>query len=128
MAQDKEPRTLQIGNDTEETTPVAAVIEIDGMMGLEKFFFQGTAASDIIDSIQQYQDLCCLCRMAHVMGTGDDAEIAEQLDEFLCSSYGIEDFDKFDFPFSIGSISCTAWAKGENNCKLLKEMHKKEKK
>ena len=128
MKTHNEPKSLQVGEFTNDTTPVAAIIEINGMMGLEKFFFQGDKAGNIIDSLQQYQDLYCLCSMASEMGTEEDADIATRLDDFLCSSYGIEDFDNFDFPFSIGSIRCTAWAKGKNNCELLKTIHEKNKK
>ena len=35
----KKVTSLQVGEPTEETSPVAAIIEIDGMTGLEKFFF-----------------------------------------------------------------------------------------
>ena len=122
MATKETTKSLQVGDVTEETSPVAAIIEMNSMYGLQKFFFQGESAEDIIGGMTKYQDLYCLCRMAKNMGTEEDAEVAERLEDFLYD-YEIEDFDKFDFPLSIGRIRCLGWAKGENNCALLKSNH-----
>ena len=110
--------SLQIGNATKETSPVAVIIEMDGL----RFYFKGGDVSEIMSDLHQYQDLYCLCRMAPAVGTRADANVAVRLEEFLFSSYSIEDFDKFDFPFSIGRIRCIGWAKGENNTVILKKI------
>lgn len=123
MTRKETTKSLQVGDITEETSPVAAIIEMDSMYGLQKFFFQGEGAEDIINGMTEYQDLYCLSRMARNMGTEEDAEVAERLEDFLYD-YEIEDFDKFDFPLSIGRIRCLGWAKGEKNCELLKSIHK----
>ena len=126
MAKKKITQSLQIGNATKESSPVAAIIEMDGMYGLQRFYFKGDDVSDIMTGLHHYQDLHCLCRMAPAVGTKEDANIAVSLEEFLFSSYGIEDFDKFDFPFSIGRIRCVGWAKGENNTAMLKKVFDEE--
>ncbi len=126
MVTEKTTKSLQVGAVTEEITPVAAIIEISSMFGPQNFFFQGECAEDIINELTTYQDLYCLCYMAKDMGTEEDVEVAEKLEDFL-SSYEIEDFDKFDFPLSIGSIRCLGWAKGESNCKLLESINEADK-
>ena len=126
MSAKETTKSLQVGDVTEETSPVAAIIEMDSMYGLQKFFFQGESPEEIIGGMTKYQDLYCLCRMARNMGTEEDAEVAERLEDFLYD-YEIEDFDKFDFPLSIGRIRCLGWAKGEKNCELLKSIHESEK-
>ena len=119
-------KSLQVGDATEETSPVAAIIEIDSMYGLQKFFVLGERAVDLISGMTKYQDLYCLSRMARNMGTEEDAEVAENLEDFLYY-YEIRDFNNLDFPLSIGRIRCLGWAKGEKNCQLLKSIHESDK-
>ena len=121
-----------MNNTIEETiaaigkqSSVAATIEFNDSYGLQELFFQGKEAVDIIVSLQEYQDLSCLYRMAYAMGTEEDKKVAKELESFLSSPYGIDDFDKINFPFSIGSIKCTGWAKGEKDVQLLKDLYRK---
>ena len=121
----RKKRTLQVGKATEETTPVAAVIEISGMFGTQKYFFQEEEADRIIDDVYEYQDLECLSRMAMEMGDEEDREIGLAIQDFLSDSGDkIEDYDCFDYSLSVGTVRCLGWAKGEENCALLKSLHK----
>ena len=119
--------TLQVGNQTDEATPVAAIIQIDGSYGIESLFFKGENADSILEQLYEYQDLFCLCRMARTMGTNEDAKIASDLEDFITSPYEIEDFDDFNFDFSIGCIKCIAWTKGLQNIQLLESQYEEQK-
>ena len=80
----------------------------------------------LIDRLMQVQDLSCLCMQAQFMGTDEDAETAEKLEEFLekyhTGRLKVNDVKDLHFEFSIGEIKCLGFAINEEELAALKAM------
>lgn len=115
--------------DEEEATIVAALFEIGGWSGLDRYLFTGESAEAILVKLNQVQDLECLMRMGEMFGDPLAAEAAPKLAEILekCQfgELTLQDLEGLSIKLSVGGLRCTAIAEGEKAVAALKAANRK---
>ena len=107
---------------------VAALFEIRGWAGLNKYLFTGRTALSLYSKLDRVQDLGCLAEMGwsveDTIGKKGITKLKEIIDKAHSSELKLKDFEGLAVSLSIGSIKCVATAEGEEAIDKLKAANK----
>lgn len=103
---------------------VAALFEIRGWAGLDKYLFTGQSAASILTKLNQVQDLGCLMQMGAMYGdplaTAATPKLEEILEKSETGDLTLQDFDGLSIILSVGGLRCVATAEGQEAVDALK--------
>lgn len=106
----------------------AAIFELVGWVGCERYFFQGETAAEVLTQLNRVQDLRCLARMGWVQELSAEGSAAidhlwTMLDKQMDGTLTVQDLSALNIELSIGTLKCLGAAEGKQAVARLKRKY-----